>query len=81
MDLFLAAVLSASPRPYTPPFAAVTQSFSLASVVAPTSPYTPPNSGVDQNRPPINIPQTSPTRDASESWEQKMLRRYGRKVT
>jgi hypothetical protein len=79
MDLFLAAVLSASPRPYNPPSAAVTQNF--PSVVAPTPPYTPPVSGVDPNRPPINTPQTSPTRDPSESWEQKMLRRYGRKVT
>jgi len=81
MDLFLAAVLSVSPRPYSPPSAAVAQNFFPASVVAPTPPYTPPASGVDQNRPPINTPQTSPTRDFSESWEQKMLRRYGRKVT
>jgi hypothetical protein len=81
MDLFLAAVLSASSRPYTPPSAAVAQSFSFASVVAPTPPYTSPDSGVNQNRLSTNIPQTSPTRDSSESWEQKMLRRYGRKVT
>ena len=80
MDLFLAAVLSASPRSYIPPSAAVAQSSSLISVVAPTRPYTPPDSRVDL-KPPINIPQTSPTRDSSESWEQKMLRRYGRKVT
>ena len=47
-----------------------------ASVVAPTLPYTP----ADSNRPPINTPQTSPSENPGESWEQKMLRRYGRKV-
>lgn len=58
MDLFLAALLS-------------------ASVVAPTPPYTP----ADSNRPPVNTPQTSPSQNnPGESWEQKMLRRYGRKV-
>ncbi|MEG4294642.1 hypothetical protein Q5692_38470 [Microcoleus sp. C2C3] len=79
MDLFLVAVLSASPHPYSPPSGVVAQNF-FPSVVAPTPPYTPPVSGGDPNRPPINTPQTSPTRDPSESWEQKMLRRYGRKV-
>jgi hypothetical protein len=79
MDLFLVAVLSASPRPYSsPPSAAVTQN-SFPSVVAPSPPYTPPVSGVDPNRPPINTPQTSPSENPGESWEQKMLRRYGRK--
>ena len=51
-----------------------------ASVAAPSPPYTPSNSGVDQNRPPLNTPQTSPSENPGESWEQKMLRRYGRKV-
>jgi|GEM_PF-2243528 hypothetical protein len=52
-----------------------------ASVAAPTPPYTPLDSGVDKNRSPINTPQTSPTPNPSETWEQKMLRRYGRKIT
>jgi hypothetical protein len=52
-----------------------------ASVAAPSPPYTPPDSGVDQNRPPINTPQSSPSPNPSETWEQKLLRRYGRKVT
>ena len=79
MDLFLVAVLRASPPPDSSPSVAVAQNF-FPSVVAPTPPYTPPVSRVDPNRSP-NTPQTSPTRPPSESWEQKMLRRYGRKVT
>lgn len=81
MDVILVAALSVSAPPYISPSVGIDKNrLIVASVVAPTPPYTPPVSGVDQNRPPIVMPQTSPTRDSSESWEQKMLRRYGRKV-
>lgn len=76
MELILAALLSASPVPHTSP----SVSSAVGSVASPTVPYTPADSGVNQNRPPINTPQSSPSPNPSESWEQKMLRRYGRKV-
>jgi len=50
--------------------------FLSGSVVAPTLPYTP----ADSDRPPINTPQTSPSDNPTESWEQKILRRYGRRA-
>jgi len=85
MDLILAAALTAPVPPYTPPLSGVDQNWSpiVASVklTAPAPPYTPPSSGVDQNRPSSVTPQSSPTHNPSESWEQKMLRRYGRKVS
>jgi len=82
MDVILVAALSVSAPPYIPLSVGIDQNrLIVASVVTPTPPYTPPASGVDQNRPPIVTPQTSPTRALSESWEQKMLRRYGRKIS
>jgi hypothetical protein len=77
MELILAALVSASLVSHTSP--SVSPS-AVGSVASPTVPYTPADSGVNQNRPPINTPQTSPSPNPSETWEQKMLRRYERKV-
>jgi hypothetical protein len=60
----------------------VLAAFVSASVVAPTLPYTPANSGVDQSRPLITSPQRSQSDSSpTESWEQKLLRRYERKAS